>query len=121
VNSDGTLDVVTGNEFSSDISVLFGLGDGGFQTQQRFAVGIRPESIALGDVSGDSAIDLVVADSRDISVLFGHGDGGFQRLLHFAVGDSTSRLALGDVNSDGLLDLVVSIPYSIYVLLGHGD
>ena len=40
VNGDGRPDLVTANNGSGDVSVLLGAGDGTFQLQARFAVGL---------------------------------------------------------------------------------
>jgi hypothetical protein len=125
IDGDGALDLVVANSASDDISLLLGHGDGGFQEQQRYAVGVSPGSVALGDVNGDGALDVVVAneDSDDISLLLGRGDGGFQEQQRYAVGSRPESVALGDVNGDGALDAVVSNYYSfdISLLLGRGD
>ncbi len=50
-----------------------------FQPQQRFPAGDAPFSVAVADLDGDSAPDLVTANvkSNDVSVLLGNGDGSF--------------------------------------------
>ena len=44
------------------VSVLLGNGNGTFQAQQTFATGAGPQSVAVGDVTGDGIPDLVVAN-----------------------------------------------------------
>jgi hypothetical protein len=110
-----------------DISVLIGNGSGSFQPQRRFSVGDSPSSVELGDLNGDSVLDVVVANdsSSDISVLLGNGNGSFQLQQRFSVGDYPRSVALGDLNVDGVLDVVVASgrwdTNDISVLLGNGD
>ena len=47
VNGDGKLDLVVANDSSNTVSVLLGNGNGTFQTQQTFATGFGPTSVAL--------------------------------------------------------------------------
>jgi FG-GAP-like repeat len=62
---------VTANVIYNDVSVLLGNGDGTFQPQQRFAVGVQPFSVAVADLDEDGLLDLVTANagSNDVSVL----------------------------------------------------
>ena len=82
VNGDGKPDLAVANDYSGTVSVLLGNGDGTFQgqTQQTFATGGSPESVALADLTGDGKSDLVVANDADnnVSVLLGNGNGTFQ-------------------------------------------
>ena len=48
--------------FSGDVSVLLGAGDGTFAAEQRFAAGDFPTSVSIGDLDGDGAPDLAVAE-----------------------------------------------------------
>jgi hypothetical protein len=108
---------------------LLGNGDGSFQAQQRFAAGYSPTSVALGDVNGDTVLDVVTVNmyGGEVSVLLGNGDGSFQAQQRFTVGDNPRSVALGDVNGDGVLDVVTSsivfsIPsHDVSILLGNGD
>jgi hypothetical protein len=61
IDQDGNLDIVSGNWNSSDISVLFGNGDGTFQPHLDFAVGGFPYGVSLGDFNLDDKPDVAVA------------------------------------------------------------
>jgi hypothetical protein len=67
-------------------SVLLGNGNGTFQAAQNFATGKLPRSVAVADVNGDGAIDIVTANGEGsgLSVLLGNGNGTFQAAQNFA-------------------------------------
>ena len=72
--------------------------------------------VAVGDVSGDGNIDIVIVDAPTITaeskgkdglfILLGDGKGDFSALKGspFATGKSPSRLAIGDVDGNGKVD-----------------
>jgi len=138
INKDGRLDLITLNQYSDDVSVLLGIGDGAsrtFGTEQRFRVGTYPQDLQIEDVNRDGALDLVTANyfSKDVSVLLGDGQGAFSSGRQFAIGAYPRTVQLLDVNGDGLLDVFAEDPGSydyatrqylsatISVLLGNGD
>ena len=59
LNADGKQDLIVANSGDNTISALLGNGDGSFQSQQTYAVGIDPEGLAVGDVNGDGIPDIV--------------------------------------------------------------
>ena len=124
-NGDGRTDLAVANFASGDVSVLLGNGDGTFQNQGRYAVGLGPDAIVAGDFNGDGRTDLAVANgaSSDVSVLLGNGDGTFQTPVRYAVGTEPEALVAGDFNGDGCTDLAVANYGSndVSVLLGNGD
>jgi len=71
LNGDQHIDIVTANFGSSNVSVLFGDGVGGFPTSTSYLVGTNPRSVAIKDLNGDGKPDLVTANatSHDVSVL----------------------------------------------------
>jgi hypothetical protein len=72
-------------------------------------VGVRPVALALGDVAGDGALDVVVANegSGSITVLENRG-GDLVSLFSRAVNGTPSAVVVKDVNRDGLLDISVA-------------
>jgi len=130
LNGDGHLDIVIincaakrasacGGGADGVISVLFGNGDGTFQTAVNRSPGIRnPASgLALGDVNGDGKLDVVLTSglcsistacgAGKIDVLLGNGDGSFRAANHYATnGFGNGAVTLADLNQDGFLDVV---------------
>lgn len=100
-------------------------GDGTFETATSLTVGDDAWGVELGDLNGDSILDVVSADRADdtISVLLGNGDGTFQPRTTFATGDGPIFVAIADLNGDGALDVVTPNIFdsTLSVLLGNGD
>src|SRR5262249_20190399 len=104
-------------------------------TRKTFAIGAPPTNpaatwVAVADVNGDSALDIVTADNNNagnlaLSVLLGNGNGTFHLATSYnAGGKYPSSVAIGDLNGDGKPDLVDSFPYasgSVNSLIGNGD
>ncbi|MGA2740903.1 MAG: FG-GAP-like repeat-containing protein [Bryobacteraceae bacterium] len=69
-NQDGDPDLAVANYGSGTVTVLLGDGKGGFTAGpgSPFASGASPASIAVGDFSGNSRLDLAVANEGDNTV-----------------------------------------------------
>jgi len=116
-----------GSDSDSTVSVLLGNGDGTFQPQVTYAVGVDPVAIVAGDFSGDGHLDLAVVNSGTygsdgtVSVLLGNGDGTFQPQVTYAVGGEPLSIVAGDFNAAGRLDLAVSDSDGVQILMANGD
>ncbi len=112
-------------QFSDDVSVLLGNGDGTFADQQQITLVHVPLSITTGDFNGDGAMDLATANgsSSDVSVLLGVGDGTFAIGDTIGIGAYPDAITIGDTNGDGIDDLITAnrFSYDVLVLLGNGD
>lgn len=115
INGDGVLDLVTvgtGLLGEGIISIRAGDGTGSFSTTASVSYsGYSWYGVALGDINGDGAQDIVAAGlgsgaGRTI-VLLNSGSGTFQQLATYS-SESTSSysVTLGDLNNDGVLDLI---------------
>ena len=125
LNQDGGLDVALAYFRTSDISILFGLGDGAFHANDVYRVGFFPETLLLADFNADGTTDLACTNDLDdnVSVLIGNPDGTFSQAVDYPVGSRPRPIKSEDVNNDGILDLVVGNIGSrnVSVLLGKGD
>jgi hypothetical protein len=127
VNNDGSLDILTANKFSSQVSVMRGNGDGTFQAVSNYSTGslTQPNAVVVGDLNSDGKLDVVTANptSNTVSVLYGSANGTLQTAVQYATHNFPQIVELGDLNSDGKLDLVSSNYSSndLSVLLAKDD
>ena len=128
-DEDGYLDLAVVNEFSADVSILTGLGDGSFLfSENLFVIG---RSLVTGDFDGDEKIDLVVAeflfsgDSGDIQFVKGIGDGTFLAPRYTVAGQFTTNPhhAAAELSGDGITDIAAinTSEDSIVIWRGLGD
>ena len=105
--------------------VFLGEGDGGFGTPRVFGLGREPFDVAVTDVDGDGALDLVSAELgiASITVTYGRDDGTFETDERYAVGDVPRMAAPADYDGDGRLDVLVANlgGNSLSLLYGEGD
>lgn len=124
-NGDGKLDLVVLT--SPAFQILFGNGDGVFQTGVGFQLSNAPTGVTVGDFNGDGKQDLAFAiggySKPQVAVLLGKGQGAFEPEVDYATAGSSS-ITIGDFNGDGKLDLVIGggdAYLGVSVLLGKGD
>ena len=127
VNSDGHLDLVAPNNYSSDISVFLGDGQGRFGEEIRSGSGDgdRPASVALGDFNEDGHLDVLlhhyaVGTPGGVQLMFGHGDGSFSPEILLDPGFSGFSVVAADFNEDQHLDFAYASG-GVRVRLGRGD
>jgi hypothetical protein len=125
LDGDGKADLVAGN--TNAVSVLLNRGGGTFPPPANYKTGRggvwgNDRRLALGDLNGDGATDLVTQNSKDstLSVLLNKGDGTFLPERHYATGHHPYSAALGDLNGDGKPDVATN-GRTLSVLLNGGD
>jgi fibronectin type 3 domain-containing protein len=133
LNGDGVPDIVTansGNTFTyvGAVSISLGNGDGTFGTPTILSNGgdfSSTLSVAVVDINGDGAPDLIAANmfSNDVSIRFGNGDGTFAAKTDLPMGTMPQSVAAADLNGDGAPDLISANSNSndVSVRLGNGD
>jgi hypothetical protein len=128
LNRDHKLDVVVPNLHGQAVSVLLGDGAGGFVTAQGspFSVGDRPGFVALGDVTGDSRLEIIATHDDDpiVYVLRDNGRGEFQPTKNspLKLDETVWTAVVADMNDDGNNDLILGGKQAnVLILLGVGD
>ena len=114
LDGDHVVDLAVGSACA--VHVLRGHGDATFGASAAFPTGAGCSgalpSLAAGDVDGDGARDLIVAnaDERVVRVLHGDGHGAFGTAapVPTASGEPVLGAAATDLNHDGRADVVVS-------------
>ena len=126
LNGDGKPDVLTANQVSNTLGVLFNQGSS-FMQQVAYPLRTAPSGIAVGDLNGDGATKLDAAIALPslnvVRVLWGQGAGAFSdtQSVDLKVGQSPGALVLAKLNGDDLWDLVVTNrgDGTVSVLLGQ--
>jgi hypothetical protein len=110
-NGDKKLDLAVDSWGENKVLVMFGKGDGTFQTPGvKFEVGKHPyERLRAADLNEDGNPDIITSDwdGSSVSVLFGDGKGHFSR-KDTAVPESPFGIAIGDFNGDHHLDIAIA-------------
>ncbi len=117
VNGDGILDLLTADSGARSVTVLYGLGSGDFSAARSVALAAEPRALAVADVVGTEAPDLIVASAGTPAVLrlhAGDGRGGFEPTalaLTLATTEtqatSPKAIVVAPLDGDGRLDLAV--------------
>jgi hypothetical protein len=127
LDSNGRYDVVTSGQASGSstgaVSILRQNLDGTFGPATTYPIATGLDGVALGDLNGDYAPDVVATneDANTISVLLNDGSGGFTAGPDEATGYHPRFVAIADFNGDLQQDVVTSGSSGASVLLGNGD
>ncbi len=123
LNHDGRMDIVTANDNSSDVAILYGKA-GGFGLAKRINLGNwGPSDVRLADVNGDGRLDIVTMNShaRSIGVLVNAGAGNFTKQKTLAVQGNPTSIVVSDFNGDHKPDIAVASNTGfVGVFLGRG-
>jgi len=113
------------------IAVLLGNPDESFQSTPVYyslTAGAFPESVALGDVNGDTNLDIIAANysaPSNVTIFLGNSDRTFQSPTTVAVSTNPESVVVADFNNDGKLDIATCTSASsqgkVSVLLGNGN
>jgi hypothetical protein len=124
LNLDGEPDLVSANTKNSTLSILYGKGDGSFQSALNINTAAEPTMSTAGDIDRDGYPDLAV-NARGAGmfvVLQGNGDGSFRKPIPIRTGKVPLNIILGDYNNDDKLDAAVTLTFDkMELYMGTGD
>ena len=113
VTADGLSDILVTSGYDDDPGKRYRLGvfpqlvDGSLGAMVSYPFGSEGgNGLVLADLTGDGALDVVVARFTGISVLIADGAGGFLPFTEIA-GQVASNIAATDVDRDGHIDVVI--------------
>jgi hypothetical protein len=109
LNKDGLCDIVLCNPNFYSIVTMTALPGGGFTALPTGNTTVAyPYALAVADVSGDGALDVVTANQDDTFVVaFGQFTGQFVVGEYYEAGDQPQSIVLVDLNGDGMRDVVI--------------
>jgi hypothetical protein len=126
IDGDGAADMIVANGLSASsgdrdgVAVLRNDGAGKFFAPARYASGLEPWSLAVGEVNGDDRVDVAITGPCGGYVLVNNGKGGLAEPLHPA--GVKQELTLGDADGDGRTDIITTnYEWSVDVLVGNDD
>ncbi|MBL8744947.1 MAG: thrombospondin type 3 repeat-containing protein [Phycisphaerae bacterium] len=121
IDAGASLDIVTANDNSGNVSVLLNNGSGSFGAASSFPAGSGPSGIAA-DIAGNRVF-VALRGSDRVAVLDENGAGGFNapQLIILPPGSAPVGIAAAHLNGDGCIDLVTSNAgtNSVSVILGQ--
>ncbi len=119
-NGDHVLDLATSNYVDDSVSVLFGNGDGSFQSRIDYPLNLQPKAMISADFNGDHRPDLAVVGTG-IGVLLASesGDGTFTVPPNIG-SDTTSEIIAADYDGDQIVDLA-TFTIGVTLRIGVGD
>lgn len=133
-DGDGLSDAAAYN-FSGTVAVLTKIGSES-PVVNTYSLSGEGYMLALGDLNGDGAVDIVAAErwNDTIAVLLGKGDGTFDDPIEIALNQTFSAepygLAVGDLTGDGHADIAFTLQGNdsnandmqyVGVMTGNGD
>jgi len=132
LNNDGKPDLVAACGEARAMVVLLGTGGGrggDFRASNPISVPDSPGDMVLGDLNGDSNLDLAIDshDSYSVVVMLGDGKGGLALAPNSPIvmkegqHPHTHGLAIGDLNGDRKLDLITVNNADNDVSIAFGD
>lgn len=122
-NHDDVADLAAVNPGNGSVSILLGIGSGGFFAPHHFQAGTTPYSIDTGDFNRDGNLDVVTEGGTTLSILLGDGAGNFGVPTNYPLASgsiSLQSVVVGHFNADTNLDVVSINGTNVSLRAGDG-
>lgn len=126
-NGDNQIDIVVSDSKSDNIIILLGNGDGTFDKDLTYPMGLQssPTWVAIDNLNSDNSLDLVVANqgTDNLGVLYGNNYTTFVLHQTYSIGSGSdlTSVAVGDINNDNRLDIALTDYKSKNIIVFFGD
>lgn len=122
MNGDGYLDLVTGNQGASTISVFINDTMGGYLAPVDYPNSGSTYGVALLDVEGDGDMDVAASNFTNVRIFKNNGAGVLSFFAAYNGGSGEWQVTAADANNDGWTDLMTANNSSnnVSVLLNNG-
>jgi hypothetical protein len=138
INNDNHIDIVVSNAYEAmayqdcsytypgnNINILYGNGDGTFQTLKRVGAGTAAASLAVADFDRNGKMDIAYASwgTDTITVTYQNADTSFYGIQSFPSCAVESYSTIADFNNDGNPDIATTSQSNglAGIFLGTGD
>jgi hypothetical protein len=128
VNADGILDLIISKEFTPELEMWYGNGDGTFRFGQILQLNRPSPLIGVGDLAGSGCMDIATFEQDDTGsgsqIYLNNCEGSFStnsNLFFVQAPAGTLNFALADFNRDGKLDILYRTRDSLQLFAGNGD
>src|SRR5262245_14006484 len=103
LNRDGIMDIAIVNTFTSDLVVMYGLGDYKFASPSKIASKAGPMGMIATNVNADKWLDLVTVTKGGPKTLVFMNDHkkGFEKPVSYKVSPSPYHLTARNINDNG--------------------
>jgi|GEM_PF-474602 len=119
IDGDGFADLAVTNAADNNVSVLHNISSSNavsFDAAVNFTTGKTPQFVVLGDINGDSKLDIAVVNTGDntVSILKNTATQGsistsaFAAKQDFGTGKGVNSVAIADLNGDGKAELALA-------------
>ncbi|MBU2506764.1 MAG: VCBS repeat-containing protein [Bacteroidetes bacterium] len=99
-------DIVFTSHLSKVIGILYNDGNGEFSTPVYYNLDFYPKGLAIGDLNGDSRIDIAICGSK--LKIFLNYPSGFDTLNVSNISTYLSHIKIADINNDSKNEIVCS-------------
>ncbi|MFT5964700.1 MAG: hypothetical protein ACI9L6_001447 [Flavobacterium sp.] len=128
LDGDGKLDIATVNFYGANVSVLLNTSTSGtvsFANNIDFAIGRYAKKIAIGDLTGDGKLDVVITQSGAVMSIFTNttttaGTVTFAPMIDIAGTGNSLQAIIGDLDGDGKTDFATGGSKKI-IVFSNGD
>jgi len=105
LDADGKLDAVVAGYREKRLLVFPGQGDGTFGAPRTIATARKPNGVAIGDLTGDGVLDVVVTYFSHLQLFTGDGRLGLRAGPAIKTDQAPEGPVVGDLDGDGDLDV----------------